>query len=189
MSNNIRALQQISEQASIYIPISEDLQHVPSYVSFNSQSKWHASAILSTALETSTLPIRLKTTQTTLESLEAILNSNGSQRIVGLGFSVFTEVAPLNGEKRTQNDKQQKDRRVTSDRQLNLDVAEDGDPVPWDMDLFPRWGDDVHRSSGEHFFSMSETIRTRAESDTPSQRWQDQDHVRQKSLGLPISQR
>ena len=85
-----KSMYEISTQASMYIPISIP-PILPHYVEFDRNSQWHTSALLSTALETMTLPSRLKRTsnnQVTFDVMGAALNVNGSQRIANLQCSV-----------------------------------------------------------------------------------------------------
>ena len=73
--------------ASMYIPLSIPPTQLPQYVHLDRNSQWHTSALLSAALESNTLPTRLRpNTQKRgfLDDLEAALNVNGNQRIAQL---------------------------------------------------------------------------------------------------------
>lgn len=89
--NVARSIHEISAQASMYVPISIPPAQLPHYVQIDRSSQWHTAALLSTALETMTLPTRLRPNSRqrgTLGTMEAVLNSNGNQRIADLQCSI-----------------------------------------------------------------------------------------------------
>lgn len=58
--------------------------YLPEYISLDEHSEWHTSALLCTAMETATLPSRLKSRNglsSTLSELEDFLRSNGNQTL------------------------------------------------------------------------------------------------------------
>ncbi|CAF9928443.1 MAG: mtDNA inheritance, partitioning of the mitochondrial organelle [Alectoria fallacina] len=89
---------EMSTHASMYIPLSVPPTRLPQYVRLDRNSQWHTSALLSAALESVTLPTRLRhDTQKCgfVDGLEAALNVNGNQRIAQLQCSVLDpETAP-----------------------------------------------------------------------------------------------
>jgi len=99
-ANVARSIYEISPQASMYIPITTSPLSLPSYVhGFDSSSKWHSSALQMSALETLTLPSRLRTTNSarqTLASFEATLNNDGKRLIANLASSA-TDLSKLSG--------------------------------------------------------------------------------------------
>lgn len=58
--NKAKSLYSISPQASLYVPIVDIPSRLPSYVNVDRKSRWQTSALISSALETITLPSRLR---------------------------------------------------------------------------------------------------------------------------------
>ena len=76
----------------MYIPLS--IPPIPLFqdIQFDRDSQWHTSALLSLALESMTLPSRLRPDHGkcgSLDEMEALLNVNGNQRIATLKCSVM----------------------------------------------------------------------------------------------------
>ena len=98
-ANTARMINEMSTLASMYTPTSIPLTKLPQYVLFDRDSQWHSSALLSVALESVTLPTRLRRgvrKRWFLDDLEAALNVNGNQRIAQLQCSILDpEDAPL----------------------------------------------------------------------------------------------
>lgn len=89
--NTARSLHDISEQASVYIPVSNSPLKTPSYLSMDLSSQWHTSAIQAVAFESMTLPSRLRSSngqRGTLQDMEEAFNSSGKRKIVKLELSV-----------------------------------------------------------------------------------------------------
>jgi len=99
-ANIARSVYEISPQASMYIPVTTNPSPLPSYINgFDPSSKWHSSALQMSALETMTLPSRLRTTnpaRQTLASFEATLNNDGKRLIANLSASA-TDPSKLSG--------------------------------------------------------------------------------------------
>ncbi|KAL1954794.1 hypothetical protein VTO42DRAFT_697 [Malbranchea cinnamomea] len=60
MTNSARSINEISLQSSAYIPIMDPPRSLPTYLTADMRHKWHSSALLTMALETVTLPTRLR---------------------------------------------------------------------------------------------------------------------------------
>ena len=58
--NKARTIYSISPQSSLYTPIIDPPSHTPSKVYFDPQSEWHTTALISSAMESVTLPTRLR---------------------------------------------------------------------------------------------------------------------------------
>lgn len=89
--NTARTINEVSPQCSMYIPLSVPRQ-LPHYVNLQRSSQWHTSALLSMALESMTLPSRLRPDQTKrglLGDMESALNVNGNQHIAGFQCKVL----------------------------------------------------------------------------------------------------
>ena len=98
-ANTARMINEMSTLASMYTPMSIPPTKLPQYVLFDRTSQWHSSALFSVALESVTLPTRLRRSVRKgwfLDDLEAALNVNGNQRIAQLQCSILDpEDAPL----------------------------------------------------------------------------------------------
>ena len=93
-ANVAHSMHEVSTQASMYIPIAAPPANLPSHVTIDRNSQWHISALLSVALESMTLPSRLRAVEgmrSSLGQIEAALNINGNQRIADLRFSVVDQ--------------------------------------------------------------------------------------------------
>lgn len=91
-SNAAKMINEMSTHASMYIPLSVPPTQPPRYVHIDRDSQWHTSALLSAALESMTLPTRLRhDTQKrgSVDDLGAALNVNGNQRIAQLQCSIL----------------------------------------------------------------------------------------------------
>ncbi|KAL9607783.1 MAG: hypothetical protein Q9167_007328 [Letrouitia subvulpina] len=85
--NIAKTLQDILLQTSMYVPLTLASRHLPPYVEVDENSQWHLSGLLSLAVESMTLPSRLRHQSAQsggLGDIEAILNVNGNQRIANL---------------------------------------------------------------------------------------------------------
>ena len=90
--NATRTINEMARNASLYVPLSVPAIQLPQYVHLNRDSQWHISALLSTALESMTLPSRLRPEQQRrglLGDIEAALNVNGNQRIAQLQCTIL----------------------------------------------------------------------------------------------------
>ena len=100
--NAARMVCEMSTYASMYVPVSLPAAALPPYLELDRESQWHVSALISSALETLTIPSRLRTNghkRGLLDNLTARLNLNGNQRIAQLQCSFVRPEAELNGPK------------------------------------------------------------------------------------------
>jgi len=89
--NAARSIQSLAQQASAYVTASSLPSALPSYVNLNPVNDWTSSALITTAIETVTLPSRLRDSggrQASLSLLEDMLNTNGRQNIFELAAGV-----------------------------------------------------------------------------------------------------
>jgi hypothetical protein len=89
--NAARSIQSLAQQASAYVTASSLPSALPSYVNLNPVNDWTSSALIATAIETVTLPSRLRDSggrQASLSLLEDMLNTNGRQNIFELAAGV-----------------------------------------------------------------------------------------------------
>src|SRR5271170_7564088 len=118
---------------------------LPSYVTIDPNSQWHVSGLLCTAMESMSLPSRLKARDGTHETLDRIagaLNVNGNQNIAKLRMSIDEKsVAVLNGHGhdrpgRLEVRAQSRDTRIPS-RERSTDapqITAEDDVATFDMD-------------------------------------------------------
>lgn len=89
--NAARSIYEISAHSSMYMPLAIPSLGLPSYLQLTRGSLWQTSALLSTALESMTLPSRLRPgggRRGHLNDMEAALNVNGNQRIANVQMSI-----------------------------------------------------------------------------------------------------
>ena len=90
--NAARTINEMARSASLYVPLSVPVIQLPQYLHLNRDSEWQTSALLSMALESMTLPSRLrpdKQRRGLLGDIEAALNVNGNQRIAQLQCTIL----------------------------------------------------------------------------------------------------
>ena len=102
-------------------------------------SPWHVSGLFSTALETMTLPSRLRIRngqRETLDQLASAINVNGNQNIAKLQMSITNKPESENQHSSSNHSAEQQDIRM---RESNGHYIGDhnGDLEPFDMDFFP----------------------------------------------------
>jgi hypothetical protein len=174
---------------------------LPKYVLLDPHSQWHVSALLSTALESMTLPLRLKLqdgSRQTLDQLVNALNINGNQNIAKLRMSIDQKTA-LNGNHRAgrlEVRAQIRDMRVPS-QETNGESSspeDESEVKTFDMDFFPfETGEQPrgrHSFKNPHVFGQAESYRAE---DTKSTNGNEKDEgyerARRRAAGLPIMQR
>ncbi|PNS15223.1 Protein dml1 [Sphaceloma murrayae] len=89
-ANTVQSVAALTESASLFMPLTT-LPTLASYISaFEAASKWHTSALQLSALETLTLPTRLRLDQSsrsTFSDMESLLSNSGTRRLASLSFS------------------------------------------------------------------------------------------------------
>lgn len=185
------------------------LNNLPAYVKLDQNSPWHVSALISTALESMTLPSRLKSkngTQETLDELAAALNVNGNQNIAKLQMSIgsTSRLAQQNdhgwsGMPATPG--QNVDARMPSQERWgdNVEISDRAASSTLDMDFSssnepkPQWG----RSKAKilHVFGEVESFRGHKEELLDKNAEEDEhgidgrERARRRASGLPIVHR
>jgi hypothetical protein len=97
--NTARSIQALAQQASAYVAISTFPSSLPRYVNLDPINDWISSALIATAIETVTLPSRLRELggrQASLSLLVDMLNIDGRQNLFELAASLPSS-APENG--------------------------------------------------------------------------------------------
>jgi hypothetical protein len=101
LANSIRSAHALSSQASVYVPLVTRPARTPSYVSLDYKFKWHTSALQAAALETLSLPSRLRSTtqnQSLLSDMEQLFTARSAHRkILQAELSVRNEAVQTNG--------------------------------------------------------------------------------------------
>lgn len=97
--NTAQSLSGLCDQSSILIPLSLPGYNLSQTVSIDRSSKWHTSALLSAALETASLPSRLRNEQgglsATLDTLTSELNTTGNRGLADLDMSTESHSPPI----------------------------------------------------------------------------------------------
>jgi hypothetical protein len=95
MLNRAFGMARLSELSSIYVPIytptliaAQRCGLSPHYLQFNDMSRYHTSAIIAAAIETNSLPYRIKKNPITLADTVSKLNWVRSTRLASLAVSV-----------------------------------------------------------------------------------------------------
>ncbi len=197
-----RSIAEISPQASLFVPMTLPSAKLPNYVSIDAKSQWHVSALLATALESMTLPSRLKSHENgreTMDQLVSALNINGNQNIAKLRMSIDQEKA-LNGyhnagklHPRTAGG----DVRAPLHERHGVTVAEDREDElsTLDMEFFPSEVAEQTRGSRRikkpHVFGQAENHRSDEDRDNDETNGMDEgyERARRRAAGLPIIQK
>lgn len=184
---------------------------MPSYVHLDRRSVWHASALLSTAMESITLPSRLKAqngVRQSLDDIAASLNVNGNQNIAKLRMSV-APASKVNGTSKahispTNGTNGNSDMRLPTHERLNAyasfeDHTKDNkknDLEVLDIDFFP--SEEFNQARGRilgkkpHVFGQAEISRANPNSSTPvptNEEDDGQERARRRAAGLPVVNR
>ncbi|KAK4106381.1 tubulin nucleotide-binding domain-like protein [Parathielavia hyrcaniae] len=88
LANKARAMTEVYKQASIVVPLAVP-ERLPGRVQLDLGSQWHTSALLAAAVESATLPARMKDPlkRETLGGMTEVLNTMGRQSVAGLQMS------------------------------------------------------------------------------------------------------
>lgn len=196
LSNAARSISEISPQSSVFVPLTIPSTTLPPYVNLNMQSEWHVSALLATAVESISLPSRLKLQNSNRETFSILANSlnvNGNQTIAKLQMSVKqkeTTNGIQNGEAALLSEST--DSRIFS--QDDVHANEESETKTLDMDFFPTGGEEQsrgpRRSKKVHIFGQTELSRTSEDADpiNPTGAYDGYERARRRAAGLPIIQ-
>lgn len=200
MSNTARSISKVSSEASVFIPLTFPSKPLPSYVSIDSHSPWHVSALFSTAMESMTLPSRLRNNNGKRESLDdlaASLNVNGNQNIAKLQMSIENEPQE-NGDDRTGRldlPSMGRDIRIPSQNGRQYDEEETELKVlSLDMDFFPSEETTPMRgrrsNKKTHTFGQVELFRNNKDAEDQDENdFDGYERARRRAAGLPIIHR
>ncbi|KAJ2904619.1 dml-1 [Zalerion maritima] len=91
LTNTARAIVDVSRQGSLMLPLGLDRAVIPRSTGFDMTSSWHTSSLLSVALETATLPSRLKPgagSSATLNTMTEAVVKAGKRRLANVTMQV-----------------------------------------------------------------------------------------------------
>ncbi|RDW71339.1 tubulin nucleotide-binding protein [Coleophoma cylindrospora] len=204
MCNTARCISEISTQASLFIPLTLP-SRLPTYVNMNIRSSWHVSGLLSAAMESMTLPSRLKSGTPSRELLDHTgnaLNINGNQTIARLRMSIQqkpeAESTRINGDRHQPPDirAQSRDTRMPTRNQSKAspEAGDKDDPDVFDMDFFPANIQEVAGARGmskkPHVFGQAENWRGPDNGHDEEELADVEDEgftrARRRALGLPL---
>lgn len=171
---------------------------LPSYVTMDTHSPWHISGLLSTALESMTLPSRLKNGRETLDQLASALNVNGNQNIAKLRMSIDQKTAlnehhdRLGRPERLEVRAQSRDTRMPSRERITAEAPGEEELTTFDMDFFP--AETVEPTRGRrttkkvHIFGQAETYRGEEDQEVEQANNEDEgyERARRRAAGLPV---
>jgi hypothetical protein len=174
------------------------LNKLPTYVTLDVRSQWHVSALLSAAVESMTLPSRLKAQSRSLQTLdqfENALNINGSQNIAKLRMSVEHKLE-TNGSDRTTRQNisaQSRDTRLPLQKRHRHESWSAYDELTvLDMDFFPTEEPQQGRARSSlkktHVFGRAENYRGAEYPQDESAEDEDKGYIRarRRAAGLPL---
>ncbi|KAI0997660.1 hypothetical protein K3495_g10527 [Podosphaera aphanis] len=163
LANSAKSIAEIAPQATLFTPIALPSKGLPRNVTMDQNSQWHVSALLSLAVETMTLPSRLKPSNSgraTLDQLFSSLNVNGNQKIAMLRMSIDPKAT-------TDDCQPDKDQRISGATNGDTDSAlPKSDPQSFDIDFFPtETGEQFkRRPKKKYIFSQLESHRIKSDS-------------------------
>ncbi|GAM90790.1 hypothetical protein ANO11243_088350 [Dothideomycetidae sp. 11243] len=107
-SNVLQSLNSLASTASMYVPLTTVPAALPNYITgFDSGSRWHTSALQMTAIESISLPSRLRhdlSARSSLDEFEAILSNGGKRRLAMLDLRVRQTSVATNGDAQHHDD-------------------------------------------------------------------------------------
>lgn len=157
-ANFAQSLYALDSTASVHVPITSVPASLPAYVLQDSASPWHTSALEAVAIESITLPTRLRPSElsrATFDQLEAVLNNEGHRRLIAAAMSL-EDPAQL---QRQLDENGMRDTRMTNG--ITGDSAEED--MRLDIDFFPGIRGNNHSNvisrNRRHTFTNMEALR------------------------------
>ena len=201
MINAAKSLYEISSRGSMYIPLSIPSKPLPRCLHLERDSQWHTSALLSMALESVTLPSRLRADhgkRGLLDDMLPPLNANGHQRIAMLSCSLpDTAISESNGTMPSPANLDQRVPRSNTNGELQVEDNLQQANARFDMNL--SCGESRSTASGsahdrarEHVFGRIECLRSQKEpywEITGEDEDEKDSRKRRRLAGVPIIER
>lgn len=164
-ANLAQTIYAVDSTASLHISVTSLPASLPGYVTINGSSPWHTSALGAIAVESITLPSRLRTSElgrATFDQLEATLNNDGHRRIVTAAMSLDDPV----------HLQDQLDENTIRDARMTNGIDEDyvEEHHKLDINMFPNMRSLTTASGSRlarraHLFSKIESLRGQWRSD------------------------
>jgi hypothetical protein len=109
MANTAQSLNKLSTSASMVIPMALPNTRLPYGIKLDISSSWHLSALLSSALESATLPLRLTSLSgqqqpLSMDQMTEFLNTSGNQTLARLKMSAGQRLEQTGDEKNGDED-------------------------------------------------------------------------------------
>jgi hypothetical protein len=178
------------------VPIALPSAALPSYTAVDPKSNWHVSALFATALESMTLPSRLKlqnSSRETIDELTSAININGNQNIAKLQMSIDQKEPTKDSSHQVLSS--QGDMRAPSQERRgasNIVATTNDEPNSLDIGLFPSDGAQQSReqrnTKSSHIFGQAEYHRSDEDNPQKAISYADEGHerARRRAAGLPI---
>lgn len=190
LANKAKTLTEMYKHASLIVPITLP-RPLSSHVSLDSSSSWHTSALLASALESVTLPSRLRhgLNNDTFTGMAGLLNQMGKQSIASLQMSIAKQKAPA-----TSGDSRVRQNERTYDDDKEDGEGKDSRGLQLDLDFTPSDQLDTgRRQNGFHqprIFSQLVTVRgSSAEDQAMLDPEEEQERLRRRDPNAPITKR
>jgi hypothetical protein len=177
VANVAQSMFALDSVANVQIPLGNLPSALPSYINLGAHSRWETSALQSAAIETITLPARLRSTlsaRAKLDELEAVLNGNGQRRVAACAMTARQE-ALTNGH----------DPRAPPPSANGYAHDEpENDAEDFDIDFIPLpsqlFGNRSGTTSKPHLFSQVKIVRG-SQSERPDDNEQDHETRRRRT--------
>lgn len=157
--NSTKSLLALSDNSSLYIPLSNIPSHLaPPYLTFDQDSPWHTSALQMAPAESVTLPSRLRRdnlSYATMSDMEATFTAeNAHQKILNLEFSAKDPFQSGSSVQVNGHDNRTDPNAMDIDSDVDL-------PEPLDIQLFPKATSIPTQGTTRraHIFSVVEVLR------------------------------
>lgn len=153
--NKARSLYSISPQANLYVPLMDLPQRLPNYLKVDRNSEWQTTSLISSAVETVTLPSRLRP----YHDFESSLTGEDGTHTI---FELQTSINPGEyGKKAPTNDTE----KASPESELDIDFTYDGES-----------------SEASHIFNQVQVIRGSQDEEAPDSTGEDIGRLRKLRL-------
>ena len=120
MANIARSINDISPQVSAYIPISDPPRTIPDYLRGVLEPEWYSSALISSAMETISLPTRLRRHEDFESSLASV---DGTRNIFKLQSTVLQAKPEKNNQGQSTEEGDDNEPEVIQDAMFDIDFT------------------------------------------------------------------
>ena len=169
----------MSDLSSAYVPVISPPESVPDFIDLDRASEWDTTALLVAAVETMTLPARLRgppELHRSLADLEAVLNVNGNQKVHQLQCKIGSDndppnLLPANGQTQI-TASQRMDRSDHEHDPRASNSTKSSSPTYFDVDFSVDGMEKAQPAKYTHIFGQVEVGRgadLRQKNDSPTQ--------------------